>query len=142
MSDDFNWNDLDAVVARDQPAVACYQNPFGQVVVRRRRHWDEDEDCFIHLNPESVPAVVLAMLQAAGFGDVELIRRVPGGYVDFTTAADRAFQGRDAGPAALPEDKIAEQPQRRRRSKLRNNTVTVTKADCDSPPLPLGDKPA
>ncbi|MDI3564213.1 hypothetical protein [Bradyrhizobium sp. Arg816] len=43
-NEDFSWRDTDAVAVRQQDAIAVYSNPDGDLVIRRRRAWDEDDD--------------------------------------------------------------------------------------------------
>jgi hypothetical protein len=43
-SEDFSWRDTDAVAVRQQDAIAVYSNPDGDLVIRRRQAWDENED--------------------------------------------------------------------------------------------------
>jgi hypothetical protein len=63
---DFDWNgDDDAVVLREQPAVAVYQNPRGQIVIRQERAWDEDSDTVVLILPENVSAIVRALQSVA-----------------------------------------------------------------------------
>jgi hypothetical protein len=63
MSDDgdFNWRDTDAVVVRQQDAIAVYGNPAGDLVIRRRQAWDENEDVWIVVARTQVRTVIAAM---------------------------------------------------------------------------------
>jgi hypothetical protein len=61
--DTFDWASDVSVALREQPAVAVYQNQYGQVVLRRERSWDEEDDCFIPIAQENVLTVVEAILK-------------------------------------------------------------------------------
>jgi hypothetical protein len=56
--DDFDWFDRDSVIIREQPAIACYWNPHGEVIIRRRADWCEDEDHFIYVRVEYLDALI------------------------------------------------------------------------------------
>jgi hypothetical protein len=59
LTDDFDWNEEDAVVVQRQDALAVYANPDGNLVVRQQR-WP-DEDVFIVINRQQVRRVIEAM---------------------------------------------------------------------------------
>jgi hypothetical protein len=61
----FDWTSNDVVV-RQQDAVAVYQNPYGDVVIRREAAWDEENDVCVVIARQNVPAVVEAILHTAG----------------------------------------------------------------------------
>jgi hypothetical protein len=66
--DDFDWNpDREIIVVRSQPAIAVYLNPHDDLVIRQEGHYGPDEDQWIYITKSSVPKVVQAMLEAAGF---------------------------------------------------------------------------
>jgi hypothetical protein len=58
---DFSWNDTEALVVRQQDAIAVYANPAGDLVIRRRQAWDENEDVWILISQSQVQTVVEAM---------------------------------------------------------------------------------
>jgi hypothetical protein len=60
-SADFSWRETDAVVVRQQDAIAVYSNPDGDLVIRRRQAWDEDEDVWIVVAQTQIRTVIDAM---------------------------------------------------------------------------------
>jgi hypothetical protein len=60
-TEDFSWRDTDAVVVRQQDAIAVYSNPDGDLVIRRRRAWDEEDDIWIVVAQTQVRTVIDAM---------------------------------------------------------------------------------
>jgi hypothetical protein len=60
-NEDFSWRDTDAVVVRQQDAIAVYSNPDGDLVIRRRRAWDEDDDVWIVVAQTQIRTVINAM---------------------------------------------------------------------------------
>jgi hypothetical protein len=63
--ENFDWAHDDAVVLREQPAVAVYTNPRNEVVIRQACAWDEDDDTIIFVLPENARAVADALMAAA-----------------------------------------------------------------------------
>ena len=63
MTEKFDWTDRDTVVVSRQDALAVYLNPEGNMVIRRERNWDEDEDVFIVIDRRHVPHVAQMMLR-------------------------------------------------------------------------------
>ncbi len=61
MSDEFNWNETESMAVRPQSAIAVYANPDGDLVVRRRQEWDEDQDVWIVIARTQVRTVIDAM---------------------------------------------------------------------------------
>jgi hypothetical protein len=61
MSDKFNWDETDSMVVRPQSAIAVYANPNGDLVVRRKQEWDENEDVWIVIARTRVRTVIDAM---------------------------------------------------------------------------------
>lgn len=61
MSDDFDWSDKESVVVRPQDAIAVYANGDNDIVVRRERSWNEDDDVFIIISRQHCRAVIEAM---------------------------------------------------------------------------------
>jgi hypothetical protein len=64
---EFDWTGDDSIIAREQPAIAVYNNTAGAVVVRQERAWDEDSDTYILIQPENAEKIADAILRAAGF---------------------------------------------------------------------------
>jgi hypothetical protein len=60
-SEDFSWRDTDAVVVRQQDAIAIYSNPDGDLVIRRHRAWDEEDDVWIVVAQTQIRTVINAM---------------------------------------------------------------------------------
>lgn len=60
-TEDFSWRDTDSVVVRQQDAIAVYSNPDGDLVIRRRRSWDEEDDVWIVLAQTQIRTVIDAM---------------------------------------------------------------------------------
>ncbi|MDH2381188.1 hypothetical protein [Bradyrhizobium sp. CER78] len=61
MSDNFSWADKDCVVVPSQDAIAVYANANNDLVIRRERTWDEDEDTFIVISRRYTRTVIEAM---------------------------------------------------------------------------------
>jgi hypothetical protein len=57
-SEDFNWNTDDAVILREQRATAVYHNKIGELIVRQKAGWDEDEDTFIFVTEDNCNAFI------------------------------------------------------------------------------------
>jgi hypothetical protein len=62
--DEFNWDDPneDAIVLREQRATAVYRNRAGEVVIRQRGPWP-DEDSFLYLSSENEVAFMEGMAE-------------------------------------------------------------------------------
>jgi hypothetical protein len=60
-TEDFSWRETDAVVVRQQDAIAVYSNPDGDLVIRRRQAWDEDSDVWIIVAQTQIRAIIDAM---------------------------------------------------------------------------------
>lgn len=60
-TEDFSWRDTESVVVRQQDAIAVYSNPDGDLVIRRRRSWDEDDDVWIVVAQTQIRTVIDAM---------------------------------------------------------------------------------
>jgi len=116
MSDeeDFKWSANDSIVLQDQPALAVYQNPVGQVVLRREAHWDETEDCFIYICRGNVLAVIAAMIRTAELHDVLLAQRSGGGYADYPVWPEE--EASEPLQIEGPKDRTAAERQRRHRA--------------------------
>jgi hypothetical protein len=137
---DFDWTSDDSIAVHDQPAIAIYANGCGQVVLRRERSWDEEDDCFIHISKENVLTIVAGMLRAAEMFDIELIRaRGGGGYEDVDLqdliVGGAVMELRDELSRSVPKDKTAAERQRRcRENKTRRDRDSVTEPVTDDAP--------
>jgi hypothetical protein len=60
-NEEFSWRDTDSVVVRQQDAIAVYSNPDGDLVVRRRQAWDENDDVWIVVAQTQIRTVIDAM---------------------------------------------------------------------------------
>jgi hypothetical protein len=61
MTDDFDWSDRDCVVVKSQDAVAVYANNDGDLVIRRERSWNEEDDTLIVISRQHVRRIIEAM---------------------------------------------------------------------------------
>jgi hypothetical protein len=71
---EFDWSSDDSIALCEQPAVAVYANRYGQIVIRRERAWNDEEDVFIPIAETNVLTLIGAILRAAGMEDVKLYR--------------------------------------------------------------------
>lgn len=65
--DDFNWDSTEesAVILREQRATAAYRNKAGELIIRQRASWDEDQDTFVFISPENETAFMEGLAQRA-----------------------------------------------------------------------------
>lgn len=119
----FDWNDRESVTVPEQLAVAIYRNPYGAVVIRQERAWDEDSDIYIIIQPENAEAVANAILREAGV------------MIDHgaANAAFNDFQTRDGS-----RDNTNAERQRRYRERHRNG-VGDNSASTVEPKLDLNN---
>lgn len=62
MSEEFDWDAHQAdVPIRTQMAIAVYRNPADDIVIRQERRDGQDEDQFIVIQPENLPALIEAL---------------------------------------------------------------------------------
>ncbi len=64
MADDginFDWNDQDGIAVNQQDAIAVYANDKGDLVLRRQKDWNEEEDSIIVVAPAYVRQLIEAM---------------------------------------------------------------------------------
>jgi hypothetical protein len=93
-SEEFHWFGAEAeVVIRGQRAVAVYPNPWGAVVIRAERTWDEEADTCIIIDKAHARAVAEAILAAAEF-EPDAEADMPRPRVD-KTAAERQRRYRE-----------------------------------------------
>lgn len=115
MSDDFNWNDSNDVIAvAFQERIAVYKNGEREIVIRQDGHGFCRDDAWIVVRPENVRQLVDAMLALLGPEQAANLPLLPG-----------------------PADRTAAERQRRYRNAKRNGspvtpTVTDTVTDRDS----------
>ena len=73
-SRDFCWIDgADAVIVPDQPAVACYLNPAGDVVLRQRGDCLDPDDAYLWFAIDHAPAIAKGILEVAGLSIADLV---------------------------------------------------------------------
>ncbi len=58
---DFDWNDDDSIVLREQPATAIYHNSVGTIIIRQKADWDAEHDTFAYLTPENAVTFMEAL---------------------------------------------------------------------------------
>ncbi|MCK1539380.1 MULTISPECIES: hypothetical protein [unclassified Bradyrhizobium] len=100
MSDHFDWDDVDTIVPA-QGAIAVYENPHGNVVVREQVPYPEDDKWIIFL-PQYAEVIVRRIIEVAG--------------LPFTLVPNGSSV---VGSSDKPKDCTAAERQRRRRNKLR-----------------------
>lgn len=67
---DFNWYGDEADIAiPDQAAIAVYHNPSGDIVIRQRQEWPEEQDALILVTLARASTLARAILAAAGEGE-------------------------------------------------------------------------
>lgn len=71
----------DDIAVADQLEIKVFLGGRGDVVIQQS-DWPND-DTVILVRPENAAKLALRLLKVAGFGDLELIRNVGGGYEDF-----------------------------------------------------------
>ena len=125
MSDsrEFDWGDIDAdIVVPEQPAIACYTNPNGAVVLRQAGQYGLEDDHWVYFHADHAVAVAYAILNAAGL-TMQIVQCQPNGCCD----------------VPQPKDRTAAERQKRYRERKRNarNTEAVTRNAQDRDVLPL-----
>jgi hypothetical protein len=68
-SGDFSWDDAEAVVLHEQPETAVYWNPNGDLVIRQRRHWPDD-DVWVVITGDSVDRFLDKLTDICGIPSV------------------------------------------------------------------------
>ena len=81
-TDKFDWCNSPSVIVRQQDALAIYQNPYGQTVIRRQRDWNEEDDAITIIDPRHAIIVAQAILANAGHRAIEMYEQSSGGCVD------------------------------------------------------------
>jgi hypothetical protein len=87
VTDAFDWLETENVTVRTQMAIAVYLNPHGELVIRQEGQFHPDEDVWVVIAPDNVPAVIEAMQQAMGM--------TAGSVTKDPTAAHRQRRHRD-----------------------------------------------
>ena len=118
----FDWRQEPSILCQEQPALAIYQNPRGQCVIRQEQRWDETEDTVILVCRDNTIKVAHAIL------DIEFVRPCGGGYED--VAIDTEVPAHDASRS---KDRTAAERQRRHRAKLRDSCDSDRDTNRDSP---------
>ena len=55
----FDWSpDNPDVVLPEQPATAVYMNPWGQVVIRQERAWNDEDDSYVRISLHNVQCLI------------------------------------------------------------------------------------
>jgi hypothetical protein len=57
----FDWNDQAGIAVGQQDAIAVYANDNGDLVLRRQKDWNEEEDSVIVIAPAYVRQLIEAM---------------------------------------------------------------------------------
>ncbi len=65
MSGDFDWTDKESITIGEQLAIAVFENPSGDIVIRQQ-DWYGDEDDWVIVAKRNVPALCRALFAAAG----------------------------------------------------------------------------
>jgi hypothetical protein len=67
-AEDFDWSDPEIATVVEQPRIAIYVNPLGQLVIRQFR-WP-DEDALIFISPDSLDTFLDRLMDVAGIPSV------------------------------------------------------------------------
>ncbi len=62
---DFNWNDDDSIILREQRATAAYRNKGGDLVIRQQAAWNDEYDAFVCITPENEVTFMEALAKRA-----------------------------------------------------------------------------
>jgi hypothetical protein len=65
---DFSWTNEEAVVLREQRQTAIYWNPDGDLVLRQRADWDEENDPYLVISANNLQDFIDAICDMAGIG--------------------------------------------------------------------------
>ena len=63
--DDFDWNEDDSIILKEQRATAAYRNKVGELIIRQRAGWNDDRDTFVHISPENEITFMEALAKRA-----------------------------------------------------------------------------
>jgi hypothetical protein len=53
LDDEFNWNTDDSIILKEQRATAVYFNRLGELIIRQKAAWSDDEDSIVYVMPEN-----------------------------------------------------------------------------------------
>lgn len=108
MSDDFDWNDLDSEddILGHQARTSIYENVRGAIVIRQEAGPLEEDDAWVIIRPENIPALIAA-----------LRRHLP---------ADRPDGGGEARPPMTSAERKRRQRERERHADTGGVTPDVT----------------
>jgi hypothetical protein len=65
--DEFDWDADDSVILREQRATAAYRNRHGELIIRQRAPWP-DEDTFVYISPKNEIAFMEGLAKRAREG--------------------------------------------------------------------------
>lgn len=60
--DEFDWDNDESVVLREQRGTAVYRNKAGEIVIRQKGPWPDD-DSFLYISPENEVAFMEGMAE-------------------------------------------------------------------------------
>jgi hypothetical protein len=58
---EYDWNDLSAIAVRQQDTIAVYANEASDIVIRRQKDWNEEEDSIIVVSAAFVTQLIEAI---------------------------------------------------------------------------------
>jgi hypothetical protein len=67
---EFDWDDTESVVLPAQSKVAIYHNPHGDLVIREKAHWGDDEDAIVIIASQNTDAFVDRLCDLIGIPSV------------------------------------------------------------------------
>ena len=67
---DFSWNDRDLIVGPEQPAIAVFHNPRGEIVIRQEGRFGTDEDHWILIQYQNLDPLIERLKEIAKSGPV------------------------------------------------------------------------
>ena len=67
---EFDWLTDDSVVLQEQPQTAVYFNSTGGLVIRQRAAWDQEDDTFVLIAPQSIAEFIDKLTDVAGVPSV------------------------------------------------------------------------
>ena len=63
--DDFDWKSDPSVILQEQRATAVYHNPYGGLVIRQEKTWDEESDPYMVISAENITTFQEALAKRA-----------------------------------------------------------------------------
>lgn len=58
---EFDWNDHSAIAVRQQDTIAVYANEASDIVIRRQKDWNEEDDSIIVVSPAYATQLIEAI---------------------------------------------------------------------------------